>query len=434
MNDAAATPAHFSLDRRDLIRAGLIGFTGFTLSQGMLPVQAFALPARRKAKAVVMLWMSGGPSQIDTWDPKPDHANGGETKAIESKVKGLMYTDNFPILAKEHAEKIAILRSVQTNIVDHQLGDYFVHTGYAPDPSVVHPNFGSIIAKEFYRKEDELPGFVSIGGGTPGEGFLPATFAPFMVGNPSGKVPNLEPWAGVDKNRMNKRLNVLGQTEKEFKMKHGHELVQKRHEVYDSALKLMEGKAKAAFDLSTEPPKNCQMYGMNGFGLGCLMARKLLQAGVKFVEVRQGGWDTHRDNFRSVANLCKMVDQGFSALLTELSGLGMLSETLVIWAGEFGRTPNVNADNGRDHWGKLSIAMAGAGINAGFALGSTSEDGTQIAERPIDMREVIATIYDRLGINPNKQNYSPEGRPIRLVRANIDGETVTPIPAIKELL
>lgn len=428
-------PEHFGLNRRDLIKAGLVGFTGYTLSQGFAPMQALALPARRAAKNVIMLWMAGGPSQIDTWDPKPGEANGGPTKAIETKVKGVYYSENLPTLAREHADKITVIRSLVTNVVDHQLGDYFMHTAYPPDPSVVHPAMGSIVAMEGHAESDALPGYVSIGGDAPGEAYLSATFAPFIVGDPMNKVPNLDPWEGVDRKRMAERVKLLGESEREFKKKRGHDMIQKRHDIYGAAFKMMEGEGKMAFDLEKEPQKVREMYGMNRFGQGCLMARRLIQTGVKFAEVRLGGWDTHQNNFEAVAALCKMVDQGMSALLTDLSAQGMLNDTLVVWAGEFGRTPQVNKDNGRDHWGRCwSVALAGAGLTTGFALGGTGKDGTKVEERPVEIRELFATIYDRLGINARKQTYSPNGRPIRYVKDDIDGEKVTPISPIKELL
>lgn len=426
---------HYSLNRRDLIRAGLIGFTGYSLSQGLLPVQAFALPQKRKAKNMIMLWMSGGPSQIDTWDPKPGEANGGPTKALETNVKGFYFSENFPTLARDHGDKIAVIRSLVTNIVDHRIGAYVVHTSYAPDPSVLHPAIGSIVCKEGFQKEDPLPGFISVGGGTNGEGFLSATYGPFSVGNPMAPVPNLNPWRGVDRKRMVARVKLLAENEKRFKKPRKHPMIQKRNDIYGAAFKMMEGEGKKAFDVSQEPEKIREMYGMNRFGQGLLMARRLIQTGVQCVEVRLGGWDTHNENFTRVPQLCAMVDQGWAALLTDLKAEGMLDDTLMVWAGEFGRTPRINATQGRDHWGRCwSIAMAGAGIGGGQAVGATNKDCTQVAERPVDIREIFATIYDRLGIDSRRQNYSPNGRPIRYVKDDIDGEKVTRIKPLKEIL
>lgn len=434
MNEPTPTPGHWSLNRRDLIRAGFIGFTGFSMAQGMTPIPALALPARRKAKSVIMLWMSGGASQLDMWDPKPGHANGGPTGAVDTKVKGIQYSKNLSQLAKEHADKIAVVRTVRSNIPDHELGSYYMHTGYPRNPSVIHPAIGSIVAKEGFKPEDELPGYISINGGTSGEGFLPATFAPFTI-SAGGRGDNLQPWNGVTEKRQMERKSYLVQLEKIFAKEHAQELVQKRFDVYDQAFRLIEGKGKEAFNCGAEPENVRTMYGANGFGMGCLTARRLVQAGVKFVEVRHGGWDTHNDNHAATTRLSAPVDQGMSALLTDLSAQGMLNETLVVYASEFGRTPNINDNDGRDHFARcFSVAMAGAGIKGGQVVGDTGEDGMNPVERPTDLREIFATIYDRLGINPRKQSYSPEGRPIRYVKDDINGDEVTPIQAMKELV
>jgi hypothetical protein len=432
----AGQPGHWSLNRRDLIRAGFVGFTGFSISQGIMPLTALALPERRKARAVIMLWMSGGASQLDTWDPKPGANNGGPIKGVETKAKGVQYSEYLSQLAREHGDKIAVVRTVKSNIPDHELGSYYMHTGYPRNPTVVHPAIGSLVAKEGHKPEDQLPGYVSINGGTAGEGFLPATFAPFTVGNPMGRGgDNMDPWNGVTEKRQAARKSFLEAAEGQFKKEHGHEIVQKRYEVYQQAFRLIEGKAKESFDVSKEDQKTRDLYGMTPFGQGCLMARRLVQAGVKFVEVRHGGWDTHNDNFTAVERLSKPLDQGFSGLLTDLSAQGMLSETLVVWMSEFGRTPNINENNGRDHWARcFSVAMAGAGIKGGQAVGDTGPEGVEAVDRPTDLREIFATIFDRLGINSRKQNYSPEGRPIRYVKDDIQGDQVTPIQPMKELV
>jgi RNA polymerase sigma factor (sigma-70 family) len=340
-------------------------------------------PARMRC---IILWMSGGPSQFETFDPKPGNANGGPTKAIRTTVKDLQISEHLPKLAKV-AEHLAIIRSLTHGDGDHGRGTMLMHTGHPPDGVTPYPSLGSILGKELGDDGSALPRFVSISaiakdpfsGTTPG--FLGAKFGPLHVGAPADgknvkprdalRVPPLESFQAISK---------------------------------DDAEAMRKAVLKA-FDLDEEKKAVKDAYGDTVFGQGCLLARRMVEVGVPAVEVTLPGWDTHADNFAIAKARCEQLDAAFSALLTDLKDRKLLDSTLIVWMGEFGRTPRINGNNGRDHWPfGFSVVLAGAKIKGGQAIGVTSDDGTVVAKRPVTVEEFFATIYQAVGVDPAKEN------------------------------
>jgi hypothetical protein len=425
------------MTRRDLFRTGVGGFLGFAMARQAeifgAPVPELLLPqqgTRAMGKSVIVLWMSGGPTQFETWDPKEGRDNGGPTKALNTSVKDIQYAENMKVCATQ-ANHLAVVRSITSREGSHERGRYLLHTGYVPTGTVVHPSLGSITAMEVGNKNLDLPSYITIGGPSEGAGFLPPEFAPFAVDGPAragggagkgkgqggevGSIPNLAYPPGVDKNRFRERMAFLKEQESDFEKEHATEEVTRHKTAYEKADRLMHTPLLEAFDLSKEKPELVSAYGDTRFGKGCLLARRLVEKGVSFVEVNLGGWDTHQDNFKRVGELCKTLDPAMGTLIRDLSDKSLLKNTLVLWMGEFGRTPKVNGNQGRDHYPKAwSIAMAGAGIQGGRVIGSTDKDGVEVKDRPVTIPDLMATIYTAIGVDPKKKNISPLGRPIQL--------------------
>jgi hypothetical protein len=418
------------LSRRALLRNSLGGFLGFAMARqtdvfGAPSPDLFLSPqgaTRAGGKSVIVLWMSGGPSQFETWDPKSGRENGGPTKAIDTAVSGVQYAENMKVCATQ-AEHISLIRSMSSREGSHERGRYLLHTGYIPTGTVVHPSMGAITAMELGKKEAELPNFVSLGGTTEGAGFLPPEYNPFVVsgggrgmrggGSATIKVDNIAYPPGVDKARFRERMKLLKEQETDFEKERPSEEVEKHKTAYEKADKLMHTPLLDAFDLSKEKPELVSAYGDSAFGRSCLLARRLVERGVAFIEVNLGGWDTHQDNFTRVANNCRQLDPGMGTLIRDLHEKRMLDKTLVVWMGEFGRTPKINANTGRDHYPRAwSAALAGGGIKGGRVIGSTDRDGVDVKESPVTVPDLFATIYTALGVDPRKKVTSPLGRPL----------------------
>jgi RNA polymerase sigma factor (sigma-70 family) len=347
----------------------------------------------------IILWMNGGPSQIDTFDPKPGDPNGGPFKAIETNVKGVQISEHLPKLAGL-ADHLAIIRSLKTGEGDHMRGAYLMHTGYAHDGRTDYPTLGCILGKELGDDTSDLPRFVIVSPKFPGNfegngpGYLGPKYTPLVVEAPGAgfrpnpkqeeeqlRPPPKEAFAAVDPDRAEKMRRAV--------------------------LK--------AFDLESEK-RALQAYGTNGFGQGCLLARRLVELGVPVVEVTMPGWDTHQDNFDAVAKLSKTLDAAWSALISDLKARKLLDSTLIVWMGEFGRTPRITGNNGRDHWPSgFSVVLAGGRIKGGQVVGKTSADATKVVERPVTLPEFYATIYQAVGVDPTRQYQANTGAPVRLV-------------------
>jgi hypothetical protein len=367
-----------------------------------------------QCKAVIMLYLAGGPSHIDTWDPKPGRETGGPYKTVEA-ANGMLISEHLPTIAKQ-GKNLCILRSVNSKEGSHDRATYFLKTGYRPQGPVEFPGLGAIVSKEKGKKDLDLPQNIAIGGNGPGGGILGARYTQFQVGDPTRPVENMSFPNGVDQTRFERRAALLKQIEDRFKEnRDGGHLAEAHREVYEKAERLLTSPLAKVFDVSQEKEDVRKAYGEGRFGQGVLMARRLIEAGVPFVEVTLGGWDTHQQNFERVQKLSSELDPAMGTLIKELDERGLLASTMVVCGGEFGRTPRIR-DGGRDHHPKcFSVAMAGGGIKGGVVVGASDADGDMPAERPIMVPDIHATIAHCAGIDPNKQNESPLGRPIRIV-------------------
>ncbi len=388
-------------------------------------VQANADVVKAKQKACILMWMGGGPPTIDIWDLKPESKNGGEFKPIDTAASGVQISEHMPETAKMFQD-LSIVRSMSTREADHGRGRYYMQTSYVPNPTVVHPTFGSVVSYELgrNRKALEIPAFVSVDGGAGQAGFLGMTYAPFSVDN-TGRIRNSPSEEG--KNRLNGRLTMLEEIETSFMASRRGELPKAHKDIYANAVNLMTSKQMAAFDpakadpalgLEVESEATKEAYGKNGFGQGLLMARRLVQVGVPFVEVNLGGWDLHTDVFNTLKNQrLPVLDKGIAAITADLKQRGMLDNTVLVWMGEFGRTPRINQDVGRDHWAaSWSVMMGGGGLKNGQAVGATDKDGLQIAEgsKAYLPGDIWATVALAMGIPVNTVHTSKRGRPMKL--------------------
>jgi hypothetical protein len=413
------------VSRRDVLKFGAVG-----LSSGWLPLLAASTadhPERKRA--CIVLWMSGGPSQTDTFDPKPEHANGGPFKAISTAAPGVKIGEHLPLVAAQ-MQHLAVLRSMATKDGDHGRATLHLRTGNLPQGAIEFPVFGSLVAKEKMQADADLPGYVSItprgfGGAAVSAGFLGPQYAPLVVGGDgdvyggdSGglRVENLGLPRRVTQQRAEERRGLLDDLEADFLASRPGTATQSHQSAYQRAARLMRDSAARAFDLSDENARLRDRYGRNRFGQGCLLARRLVERGVPFVEVTLGGWDTHDNNFAQVKSLCQTLDPAWATLMADLKDRGLLDTTTVVWMGEFGRTPGINPRNGRDHFPNAwSVVLGGGGIMGGQTVGKTTKDGMAVDERPVAVTDLLATICLALGIDPKKQNMSNVSRPIRIV-------------------
>jgi uncharacterized protein (DUF1501 family) len=406
------------LSRRAFLRnvgVGGAAATGVLGWKDAVALQADEL--RRRGMACILLFMRGGPSQFETFDPKPGATTGGPTRAIATTVSGIQIAEGWTNVARAMGD-LALVRSMTNREGEHQRATYQMHTGYVPAGGVRHPTFGSTVASEIAPREFDLPHFVSVGNriSTFGPGFLPMTFAPFVVANPSQMPNNAELPAGVNSGRLGRRLDLMQQLEQDFAAAGGQARVNDHRALVTSAAQMVRSPRLQAFDLAQERAAVRDRYGRSAFGQGCLLARRLVEAGVTFVEVEMNGWDTHQDNFTRTRSLSEQVDPAFAALVNDLKERGRLERTLVIWMGEFGRTPRVNPLTGRDHFPRaFNMALAGAGVRGGRVIGATSATGVDVTSRPVTVPDLFCTFCQALGIDPRKEHITPLGRPIRIV-------------------
>lgn len=426
-----------SLNRRGFVRVGIGGMMSLMFAQWLDDSNALAAdrpPAT--AKNVILLWMNGGPSHVDTWDPKPGN---GSFKTVKTSQDGVEICQHLPQVA-EVANELAIIRGMTSREGNHQRAQYLLHTGYAPLGGMTHPAFGAVVAKEIGDTNFDLPNFVSIRGRGFGAGYLGTDYAPFVVGDPTRPVQNIATAQGIDPGRFARRVEVLNYLEQDFASLTKNPNVQSHETIYGKARKMMQSPLIKAFSLGDEPAAVKKLYGVpdnvgeddgqrgammmrpggrsqpGAFGAGCLMARRLVERGVKFVEVVLDGWDTHQDNFTRTKDLMTQFDAPMAALIKDLKQRDMLKSTLVIWMGEFGRTPRVNAQEGRDHYPQAwSAVLAGGGIKGGQVVGQTSDDGSRVVSTPVEVGDLFASMCRPLGINQDKNYYAPNGRPMRIV-------------------
>jgi uncharacterized protein (DUF1501 family) len=423
------------ISRRDWLKLASAGVLGGSTS-GWLKVLAddTAHNPQRK-RSCILLWMSGGPSQLDTFDLKPGHANGGPFQAIDTNVPGVQISEHFSRIAKL-ANHLAIVRSLHSKEGDHGRATFLLRTGYVPQGPVQYPTLGALVAKELGDDHSELPNFVSVAPfralsqNAFGSGFLGPRLAPLVVGesgfgpvqpgqnnvNQALQVQDLVAATGIGREQADARLELLKQVQQDFLVEHPDAPTLSHQNAYERAVRLMRSSAAKAFDLDDEKADVRDGYGRNLFGQGCLLARRLVERQVPFIEVTLNGWDTHANNANSVRNLSQTVDAGWASLMTDLKERGLLDSTLIVWMGEFGRTPKFGRPDGRDHWpNSFSAVLAGGGIKGGQVIGDTGPDGASIKDRPVTVPEFMATICEALGIDHQKQNVSNVGRPIRIV-------------------
>lgn len=396
-----------------LAGSGAAATAALTLGHSL---QAHADELKRKRKSAILLWMSGGPSTMDIWDLKPGASTGGPFQPIAT-AGDVQICEHMPLTAKV-MDKLAIVRSMSTREADHDRGRYYMHTGYTPNPNIEYPSYGSVISHELIdqRPHLEIPPFISVGGGSEGPGFLGMAWAPFVV-NSNGQVRNLE--MNLDEKRLMQRMAALDLIEKGFISQNRGSAADDHMKILKKTLNLMTSQQMEAFKVTKEPQAAQDRYGTDGFGRGCLMARRLVEAGVPFVEVDYGGWDNHNNIFPTLKDTkLPVIDQAMSALVEDLDQRGLLQDTAIIWMGEFSRTPRINGDSGRDHWARSwSVVLGGAGMKGGIAVGETNADGTSVETEPYTSQDVMATVCKALGISLETTFTSKSGRPMKIANS-----------------
>jgi hypothetical protein len=420
--------------RRDFLRVGGLSALGLTLAN-YFRLQNIAsaadktpAPAPRRNMNCILLWMQGGPSHIDTFDPKPDASVEirGEFNTIPTRQPGVRIVEHFPLLAQQF-DKLSLIRGHDPQNGSHGVADHIMMTGHRFNPAMAFPCFGSVVAKERGYKDGMFP-FVQLGrnidrrfnGGV--GGFLGDQFNPFEVhDDPSSaafRVRDLSIADEADRRRLERRYGMLQEVDRYQREMETTQPVQARDAFYQRAHTLITSPAaKNAFDVAQESDRIRDQYGRNSLGQSCLLARRLIESGVHFVTVTDGGWDTHVNNFRSLKErLLPRLDRAYAALLQDLHTRGMLDNTLVVWFGDFGRTPKVNPSAGRDHWATAGVAcMGGGGIRMGQTIGATNAQAEVVVDSPVRPQDLAATIYHALGIPLNTWYRAQDGRPIELV-------------------
>ncbi len=373
-----------------------------------------------KAKQVIYLYMSGGMTHIDTFDPKPDAPSEfrGDTRSISTNVDGIQLGHCLPLLAG-HMDKVALIRSLSTTQGAHEQGNYFMHTGYTQRGTISHPSSGAWVSRLAKAEGRDMPPFVLIGGGNqhPGAGFFEPRYGPLPVGDPTKGLRNSTLRKGVSDASLTRQLKLRERLDHDFDQKYhqNSRSVRAYGEVYDSAVKLMRSKDLEAFDLSRESAVTRRAYGRDRFSQGVLLARRLVERGVRFVEVEYGGFDWHSDNFEQMEQKIPVLDQALSALLSDLSQRGILEETLVVVCTEFGRSPRIANDAGRDHYPKaFSALMAGGGIRGGQVFGETDETASNVIAGKIGAGDFNATIAHAMGLPYDLIINSPSRRPFTM--------------------
>ncbi len=382
-------------------------------------IAANADELRKNRKSAILLWMGGGPSTIDLWDLKPGAATGGPFRPISSSGEAQI-SEHLPLVAQQ-MHHLSVVRSMSTREADHNRGRYYMHTGYVPNPNIEHPGYGSVVAHELFEQRPELqiPPFVSVGGASVGPGFLGMAWAPFSVSS-NGRIRNLD--MRLDDTRLMQRVAALDLIESNFvkRTRSGPAAAGspagEHQKVLRKTLDLMTSDQMKAFKVEQEPDEVKERYGTSGFGQGCLLARRLVEAGVPFIEVDLGGWDNHSGIFDILVDRkLPELDQAMSALVEDLAQRELLQDTAVIWMGEFGRTPRINQGAGRDHWARSwSVVAGGAGLKGGLAIGETSRDGTEVETEPYSSEDLMATVCKGLGISLDTTYTSKNGRPMKI--------------------
>jgi len=416
---------HDEVSRRGFVA----GAAGGLLGLGSMPwlEQASALvsqdpkgvvPLRpATAKNVIYLYMAGGMTHLDTFDPKPGAETQGPTGVIKTNADGVMISEHFPSLAR-HMDKVCVVNSMQTTQGAHAQGRYMMHTSYMMRGTIRHPSIGAWLLRMAGKRNPTLPGHVAVGSGIygPSGGFFEPEYYPLPIGDPEAGIENSHRAPNVSAETFHDRLDRVAQMNAAFAAKYDQKSVRAYTQMYDQAVKLMKSKDLAAFDLSKEDDRVRDAYGRDTFGQGCLLARRLVEHGVRFVEVTSGGWDTHNQNFEAMETKCPPLDRALASLLADLESRGMLEETMVVLATEFGRTPKIVTERmGRNHYPKaFSCLLAGGGVRGGQKYGKTDPTGAEIIENKVSVADFNATIACALGLPLDQILHSPSGRPFKV--------------------
>ena len=410
--------------RRQFLGTGVVGALGLALSPAMQRLLA-AEGAGRRAKACILVWLNGGPSHIDTFDPKPSAPTGGPFKAIDTAVPGLRLSEHFPKLAQQ-AKHLAVVRSLTSPEADHDRAFSYLHTGNQQQDTVEYPALGSVVAAEWGRQAGDLPPFITIHGNGPTAGFLGIEHAPHAIADVTAPPANIALPEGVDEVRVARRMKALARLNKDFSGRSDAAKVEEVARSSGKAESFRRSPALKVFDLTREPRSVLAAYGVKldppkegeeappTFGRALLLARRLIEQGVPFVEVFLDGWDTHEKNFPEVQRLSGLLDPALAALLADLHARSLLENTLVLCLGEFGRTPAVNATQGRDHHAEVfSALLAGGGVKGGQVIGKSDDKGEKVKDRPVTVPDLYATLLTLFGLKPDR-TYRVSGRPIKL--------------------
>ncbi len=401
-------------DRRHFLQHS-IAAAGLTVPglEFLAKVRAAAPTMRKQQKSLIILWMAGGPPTIDMFDMKPGSPNGGPHRPINTVVSGIQISEHLPKLAKVF-NHLSIIRSLNSREGDHDRGTYVMNTGRQRNPLLDYPSIGSVLA--YYQALDieamrnaELPAFISIGGPRGGAGFLGMKYAPFNIQNPGTPPENIK--SPVDDPRTARRTALFAQVESGLQTNVPRDAATAHREVYEKALSLVVSSRRDVFTLDKEidgKPISDNLkaeYGNNNFGRAALLARKLVEAGVACVQITLGGWDLHNNTHTALQNnLLPILDGAFSTLVKDLYQRGKLQDTVIVWMGDFGRTPRINANAGRDHWSRCwSVVLGGGLIKGGVVYGETDKDGTSVTKDEVSVLDLYATLYRGLGIDPTPE-------------------------------
>ena len=370
------------------------------------------------ARHVIFLNMAGGMTHVDTFDPKPENKEVmGETTAINTSADGIQIGHWLPKTAKQ-MHLASLVRSVNSNQGAHEQANYLLHTSYQKRGTIIHPSMGSWVSKLCGKLNENLPDNVKINGGSGviGAGYFESKHGPLPLGNPSAGIQNVKKSGYINDSMYEKRLKVASDFNKDFSQDFPQKRVRAYSDLYDDAISLMKSKDLESFDLTKESEETRDRYGRDNFGQGCLLARRLIENKVRFVEVSYGGWDMHNDVFGNMETRGAVLDSGLSSLLDDLSVRGLLSETMVVVASEFGRTPEIKAGRvGRDHHpSAFSVLFAGGGIKGGYVHGKSDERAHYVEENGVDIESINATIAYAMGLSVEKITYSPSGRPFKV--------------------
>jgi len=412
------------IDRRCWLQRTVAGL-GLAFALPTLDARAAKRRGSERPTSLITLFLDGGPSQLETWDPHPGTGIGGDTTEIETRLPGLKIGSDYQQTA-EIINELSVIRSLVSSEGNHARGVYLAKTGYTPDLTLIHPAIGAILARERWDNSIEIPQHVSLGTNpSPARGgFLGARYDAYKVYDPGGQLRNVA--SRVKGDRQSRRLEGLKVVSRAFSRGRLTATRRTQHQLMvDRALSMMSSDQLKAFQIDDEPRSRVELYGDSRFGRGCLVARKLVQAGVRAIEVTLPGWDSHGDNFETHRELAAVLDPALFALITDLKKHDLLDSTIVMVLGEFGRTPTVNALDGRDHWPSgFSALVGGGGLAAGRVLGATDPSGRKRKpDQPIPITDLLATVLSRMGVDHEKKVVTPIGRPM----AYCEG---TPIPGL----